>query len=356
MLLGEQFGGRHERHLPGIAERQRRRRRGHRGLAATDVALHQPRHRLRELEVCVDLDQHARLRGREAERQRAQQPLLQLRASAEAMRIVGLGGAAQRHERELVREQLLERQPPLRRVRPRGQRAELGAHRWLVQELQRFTEWWQPHLRAQLARQVIDQRSSAAAIERAAHEAAQACLAQALGAGIDGRKCLRQFSAGGADAAVFRMHDLQPERPAAHFAVAAQPRAARQPGALRVREMKEAQRQRAAAVAEPHQQLPATAEYHFRQQHFAFDHRAPAGLQRADRHDPRAILIAQRQYEQQVIGIVHAQARQAAGKRRADAAQRRCGVRVLQARLSMHSISTLAPRGSAATPTAARAG
>ena len=152
------------------------------------------------------------------------------------------------------------------------------------------------------------------------------------------------------------MHDLEAERPAARLAVAAQARAARQAGALRVGEVKEAQRQRAAAIAEPHQQLPAAAECHFRQQHFALDHRAHAGLQGADGHDARAILVAQRQHEQQVVRTLHAEPRQASGQRRAGAAHRRRGGCVLQARLSMHSISTRAPRGSAATPTAARAG
>ena len=45
-----------------LAERQRRGRRGDRGLAAADVALHQSGHGLRERQIGVDLAQHALLR------------------------------------------------------------------------------------------------------------------------------------------------------------------------------------------------------------------------------------------------------------------------------------------------------
>ena len=69
------------------------------------------------------------------------------------------------------------------------------------------------------------------------------------------------------------MHHLEPERAAPHLTVTAQPRAARQTVALRVGEIEEAQRQRAGAVAEPHQQLAAAAKHDLRQQHFAFDDR-----------------------------------------------------------------------------------
>ena len=91
-----------------------------------------------------------------------------------------------------------------------------------------------------------------------------------------------------------------PERTAPHLAVAAQPRAARQAFALGIGEIKEPQGQRPGAIGQAHQQRAAAAEHDLGQQHLAFDHGAHAGLQRADRHHAGAILVAQRQHEQDV--------------------------------------------------------
>ena len=103
-----------------------------------------------------------------------------------------------------------------------------------------------------------------------------------------------------AEAAVLRVHDLQPERAAAHFAEAAQARAAREVVLLAGGEVEEAQRQHARAVGDAAQQLAAAAVGDLGELHLPLDRRARAGHQRADRHDVRAVLVAQRQHEQQV--------------------------------------------------------
>ena len=46
MLLGENFGGRHERRLVAVFDRLQRRQRRDHGLAAADVALQQALHRV----------------------------------------------------------------------------------------------------------------------------------------------------------------------------------------------------------------------------------------------------------------------------------------------------------------------
>ena len=81
---------------------------------------------------------------------------------------------------------------------------------------------------------------------------------------------------------VLRMHDLEPERPAAHFAETAQARAARQAALLRGGEIEEAQRQEAGAVGDAPQQLPPAAIHDLGELHLAFDRHAHAG-QRARR-------------------------------------------------------------------------
>ena len=66
-------------------------------------------------------------------------------------------------------------------------------------------------------------------------------------------------------------------------------------------------------------------EHDFRQLDVAFDDGAVAIAQRADRHDARAVLVAQWQMEQHVLHRVQAELRQQLGERRPDAAQRRDG-------------------------------
>ena len=90
------------------------------------------------------------------------------------------------------------------------------------------------------------------------------------------------------------------------------------------------------------------------------------GCERADRHQARAVLVAQRQQEQQVLGAPHPETLEARGERGADPAQRgdrawrgiagrragragRAGTHA-RGRFSTHSISIRAPRGSCATP------
>ncbi len=72
MLLGEDFGRRHERHLIARLDRLQRGQRGDDRLAAADVALQQPLHRLGAREIAADLGDDALLRARQRERQARQ--------------------------------------------------------------------------------------------------------------------------------------------------------------------------------------------------------------------------------------------------------------------------------------------
>ena len=68
MLFRQDLGGRHEGDLPPRLDRLQRRQRRDDRLAAADVALQQPLHRHRALEVVADLAPDALLRSRELER------------------------------------------------------------------------------------------------------------------------------------------------------------------------------------------------------------------------------------------------------------------------------------------------
>ena len=124
--------------------------------------------------------------------------------------------------------------------------------------------------------------------------------------------------------------------------------------------MEKTQRQETRAVRDSAQHLAPAAENDLGEQHLAFDRRALSRAQLAERHHPRPVLVAQRQKKQQVLGGLDSQRPQPLRKRIADAAQGRDRLRsghgVRGHRATMHSTSTCAPRGRAATPTAARAG
>ena len=63
VLLGQQFGRRHERGLQSAADGARGGRGGHHGLAAAHVALHQPHHGTVVGEIAIDFRERARLRA-----------------------------------------------------------------------------------------------------------------------------------------------------------------------------------------------------------------------------------------------------------------------------------------------------
>ena len=155
----QQFGGRHERHLPAAAERARGGCRRHRGLAAAHVALHQARHRLRERQVGVDLRQHALLRAGKAKRQALSKPRLQLRGVSEPIGAVGLGRAAQAPSAR-AGGRAVPRMPAgaAPDARPAASVASWRADRRLVHELQRRAQLGQMQSRAQRRRQAIGQR------------------------------------------------------------------------------------------------------------------------------------------------------------------------------------------------------
>ena len=119
VLLGQEFGRRHQRSLPagidGLAGRQCRND----GLAAAHVALEQPLHRVRVCEVGADLIPHAGLRAGQLERQRIHEPREQpiLAAVAQDGRIAHAARSLRPLERQLLRQQFIELDAQPRRVR-----------------------------------------------------------------------------------------------------------------------------------------------------------------------------------------------------------------------------------------------
>ena len=69
MLLGQELGRRHQGGLPAGGDHRQRGHRGHHGLAAADIALHQPQHGVAELHIALDFRNDRPLRLGQRERQ-----------------------------------------------------------------------------------------------------------------------------------------------------------------------------------------------------------------------------------------------------------------------------------------------
>ncbi len=274
-----------------------------------------------------------------------------------------------------MREQLLEGEAALRRVASGGELGEPRLARRVMQVAQRLRERRQSRRQQRTGGEPVARLALLKQRDRRLDERAQPPLGHAGGERVDrGERLLERRGGPGDEAAVLRVHHLEPERAAAHLAEAAQPRAAREALLLARREIEEAQREHPRAVGDAREELAAAAVDDLGELHLAFHRGAGPRGERAERRHVRAVLVAQRQQEKEVLDPPHPEVRQALRERGAHAPQRRHGPlrgallraargpalhgggRGAQGRCRTHSISTCAPRGSCATPTTARAG
>ena len=70
--------------------------------------------------------------------------------------------------------------------------------------------------------------------------------------------------------------------------------------------MEEPQQQAAGAVGDAYEQRASAPERDLRERHGALDGCVVTGPQFAERHDPRAVLVAGRQMEQQILDVFDA--------------------------------------------------
>ncbi len=218
MLLGENLGGRHQRHLVAGLQRLQCGQRGDHRLAGADVALHQAQHGFGLGQVVGDLGTDPLLRagGLEAEiiqialRQRACRRQLRCLLSAHAL--------AQALQRQLMGEQFFEGQAMLRPVTAFGEFVQIGIRRWSVQVADRLVQRAQVIVAAQLFRQPVGQAVRAEPCQRLLGELAQALLSQTFGGGVDGRQGLLDRRRLAVQGAVFGVVDFQPRGARAGFA------------------------------------------------------------------------------------------------------------------------------------------
>ncbi len=357
VLLGEQFGRRHQRRLAARLDGGQCSERRDDRLAGADIALHQAQHRARSPEVGLDLGGHADLGLRQREADGLEQPGGELSGHGQRPARIAADLVSQCAQAQLLREQFLEGQAALRGMAAILQQFEARGRRRAVQELQRFAQTRHVHFMLQFGRQQVRQLAVGERRERLRGQVPEAALLDALSRGIHRRQRIHdRLLVRRIGQPVFRVHDLESDRTAADFAEAAQPRAARKLLLLGGGEIEEPQRQETRAVGEPHEQRAAPAEDDLGELDFALDRDTRFRTQRADRHHAGTILVAIGQQEQEVGDGLDAELRQAPGECRADAAQRGYRPGLGRHGTRMQSTSIAAPRGSAATPIVTRAG
>jgi len=158
------------------------------------------------------------------------------------------------------------------------------------------------------------------ALDGAVDQAAQGRLAEARGGRIDRGQAFGQRLVD-ADNMKTRVDDLAAEEAAAHLAEHTQPRARLQHLLLRRIEIQKAQHEQPRGVAHFGDELAARAVGDLGRYHLDFELGGDAGQGIADRRQPRFVLVAQRQVEDQVGFAPDAEPAEFFGDGSADARQ-----------------------------------
>ena len=183
MLLGKQFGGRHQRHLFAVDDSAQGGQGSDQRFTGANVALHQAHHRHVQRHIALDLGGDPRLRAGGLKGQGGQQLVFQGIVGAERQGVIALGACPQRQHAEVMRQQLFQNQTLLRRVLAAFQLAKLQGGRRAVQRTQRLRQAHHP-LR-QLRRQEFANRAGFQELKRLIGELAQGRLLDAFGGRID---------------------------------------------------------------------------------------------------------------------------------------------------------------------------
>ncbi len=353
VLLGEDLRGRHEGRLPAVLDRLQRGERRHERLATAHVALQEPAHRVRLREVLRDDRLRVALRAREREGQRAHERV------GERVRVGKRRGALRaplavgHAHRELLREQLVELETAPRRMRALLEAGGVDLGRGTMEEEHALAEAAEAKLREELLVERVLERE---VIERICDLLAQSRLRQPRGRRVYGRERLGKRRVL-ADDAVARVHHLVAEEAGTHLAEEPHAPAGRELLRLARIEIEEPDPQLVVALVQLHHEGAARAELHVRLDDLGFHERGHPGAHFLQRREAGLVLVAQRQVQDEVELRADAELFQARVEARLRA--RRGGdlhAPGVDPRCITASISTSAPRGSEATPIAARAG
>ena len=323
VLLGEKLGGRHQGNLAFVGHRHHRcERRDHR-LAGAHVALHQPVHRSIAREIGPDLLRHPALGGGQPERQRVGEPAHQRIAAVQRRGMPAVDPAAQHAQREVVCQQLLEREAPPGRMLVVQRRLGVRARRRPVDRPQCVDEADETVAHGhRFGQQIGDVGIALEPVEGLVDQAPQQRLTEPRRGGIHrgqtvcGRK-LRVV----VEEPVLRVHHLHAAGRGTHLPVAGDALARPELPALVLVEVEQPHRHRPGAVADGDDEGASAPETHAG----ALDPAAgEGGVSRArvsDRTDAGPILVSRGEMEQQVEHRLDPERREPRGDARSDAAK-----------------------------------
>ena len=321
VLLGEQLGGRHEGDLALAGHRRHRGDgRDHR-LAGAHVALHQPVHRTGPREVGADLAHHPALGGGQLEGQRVGEPAHQRIAAVERRGLPAVDAAPRHAQREVVREQLLEREAPPCRMLVVERRVGLRARRRPVDRAQGVGEAGETVARCHRFRQQVGGVGSALEpIEGLPGQPAEQRLAQPRCRRIDRRQAVGGRGLGVVvEQPVLGVRGLDAAGGGVHLPVAGDAPSRAELLALVLVEVEQPYSHRRGAVADGDHEGAAPPESDGGALDPAARERGVSGAQVSDRADAGAVLVSQREVEQQVEHRLDPEPRELRGDRGTDA-------------------------------------
>ena len=266
MLLGEDFGRRHEGGLVAVLDGLQCGKRGDHGLAAADIALQQALHGMRAGQVDADLVPDFLLRAGKGERQVLQQCIGELVMRREFGCNAPAAFAVVHAHRKLLCQQFIEFDAHPGRVRSCEQGVLVDVGRRLVQQLYAGAEFRQAQALQYLLRQCVVEFQL---VQRSVDIFGKRRLRQPGGGRVDGRECLLQRR-GFARAAALGMHHLVAEEAHARLAQRADFFADGELFLLAGIEIEEAQIQDAAVILQLAHQAAARTVHHFAVDDLAF--------------------------------------------------------------------------------------
>ena len=302
VLLPEQLRGRHQGDLAFVGDRHHRGdRRDHR-LPGPDVALHEAMHRMGSGEIGPDLPCHPALGRGQIERQRVDEAPRERIAAVQRRGRQGVEPAPQHAQREMVREQLFERQAPPAGMPGVQRRLDARPRRRPVDRLQGMVEGDETMAHDdRFGQQLGDVGIALEPGEGLIDQAAQRRLPQARHRRID-----RCQAIGGRSLCVavkqpvLRMHHLDAARRRADLPVARDAPALTELPPLILAEVEQPHRHRPGAVVDGDHEGAAAPETDLRALNPAARERSAAGAQVFDCVDSGTVLISQGKMEQQI--------------------------------------------------------
>ena len=326
MLLGEDFGRRHEGDLPAVLHREERRQQRHDGLARADVALQQPVHRLRLLHVLADVLQRLALAAGEVKREHASQRLTDPIVDVDRETLaLGIALLPPQQQADLKAEEFFQDQPTLcRRSKPVENCEGLIGLREVRRD-ERGAAIRQPQCAAHVGRQGLWQIVGKSR-QRVGHQLPLHLRSDRPRAFVDwdDTACVKRFDLVAVDDLELRVGDLQ-ARPLVAFERAVHDHPGARPDLIfQVRRVEPGQPHRAGLVAEqrledPHAGTPRASQSG--RDDLPGNRDSLAFAERRDRLQAAAVFVAQREAEEEIFDRGKAGAGEVGRFARADALQ-----------------------------------